>query len=429
MENIKNVNKILLIILIIEILIGGSGKIFNIPIRIGILGIALILTIINILKYKYKIPKNLLLSISCLWVYSIMWVVIGILKGNNFKYALEDITNFFCIIYIVIILIFTEYKKNNFIKIINILKVCMIILSIITIALFIGSYIGNYIGINVGGELEKFNNATNYGVITGGIYGMKFARVYFINGIFMQVALPFFIYDILNKNRLKDYIFTIIILLGIFSSSTRGYWLGAVVVLFLMILLNKKEKRIKIIKLIFITVIICSPIFTTDFFKIQVLGRITSITNFSTDASNDIRRIQINYMGEEIKENPILGSGFGSNLNKYTEATGLDGRRFEVYYLELVYKTGILGFLILVIILLLSIYRIFKDVILNDSIIEENKEIMIGLVSGSISVLITGITNPYMQGSIGIFIISIMFSGYIILVNDKKIDINKEIIN
>lgn len=422
MSKNKFVN-ILLFIMIIEIFLGGSGKIFNIPIRIGLLLIMLITTLIYIVKYKPEIPKNLIIGIFALWMYCACWVILGVINGNNILHSLNDVTNFFSIIYIVIILVITKSNKKAFKLIISNLKICMLVLSIVTIILFVGSYIGTFFDINIGSMLEWFNNNTNYGIITGALYNFKFARVYFVGGIFMQVSLAFFIYDILNKNRVRDYIYTVIILLGIFSSSTRGYWIGAVIVILMMIIMTNKKQKIRIAKVLLVVSVIFSPIVFTPFFKNEVINRVISVSDFSKDVSNQTRTIQIEYMMDKIKEKPVLGSGFGANLTEYEVETGLSGRQFEVYYLELVYKTGILGMLILLSIFLIPFYFMFKNVIFNENILDEDKELLKALVIGGVSAIITGITNPYMQGTVGIFIIVLMICGYFI-VNENTEKIN-----
>ena len=413
--NTEKIYEIFIYLMVIEIFLGGSGKINNIPLRMLIMIFMFGFASIKIIK-GVEIPKGLIISLIILFGYSFIWIIIGVVKGNVLKFAIDDITNFIALIYIPILLIVHE-KKRVFINIIKILKISMLILSSITTILFILSYILIHNNIDFIAVLEKFNNDTNYGLITGSLYNFKFARLYFSNGLFMQFSLAFFIYDVLNYGRKRDYLNCLIILAGIFSSSTRGYWIGAAIVIFMLIILVNKIQRKKLFKIIMVCLVISSPIMFTKTFKTEVIDRIVSITNFSEDPSNKIRTIQINSMLTEIEKQPLIGAGFGADLVEYQAKTGLSGRFFELYYLELIYKTGILGFSIILIILFKRLYHMFKEIILKENNNNKNKEeyeYAVAMTVGVISCLITGLTNPYMQGTIGIFTISCFSASYYI---------------
>lgn len=421
--NVEKIYEIFIYIMVIEIFLGGSGKLYNIPWRMMIIVFMFIFASIKIINGS-ELPKGLIIGLCIIFSYSFAWILIGFIKGNSLKAGVDDITNFIALIYIPILLVVSE-KRRVFINIIKILKVSMIILASLTIILFLSSYILRFINIDVGAILEEFNKKTNYGLITGALYNFKFARVYFMNGLFMQFSLVFFIYDILNYGRKRDYLRTLIILLGVFSSSTRGYWIGAAIVILLLIFLVNKIQRKKLFKIVIICLIVSSPIMFTKVFKTEVIDRIISITDFSEDTSNKVRNIQINSMLTEIKKDILIGDGFGANLIEYQEKTGLSGRNFEVYYLELIYKTGIVGFLIISSILCKQFYCMFKDIILNKSNVEKDREYSVALTIGVISCFITGLTNPYMQGTIGIFTVSCFSAGYFIFnENTKYIKLN-----
>ena len=422
--NFEKIYEFSLYIMVIEIFLGGSGKVYNVPWRMMMMIFMVVLASIKIIKGTV-VPKNLICGLGILWTYCIIWIFIGLVEGNLLKDGISDVTNFIALVYIPIIVL-VQNKKDMFNKIIKILKITMLILSSITIILFLGSYCLRVVDINVGAFLEAFNKETNYGVITGGLYNLKFARVYFMNGLFMQFSLVFFIYDILNYGRKRDYINTLIILLGIFSSSTRGYWVGAGVVIILMLILVNKIQRKKLFNILVICLVISSPIMFTSTFKTEIVDRVISITDFSKDTSNKVRNIQISSMIKKIKEKPLIGSGFGANLEEYQEKTGLNGRHFEVYYLELIYKTGLLGVLIIISIGFKQFYCMFNNIIFNKNIIKKDKESAIAVTIGVIACLVTGITNPYMQGTIGIFTITCFSAGYFIFNNGTQyINLNK----
>ena len=141
--------------------------------------------------------------------------------------------------------------------------------------------------------------------------------------------------------------------------------------------------------------------------KELILDRLFSITDFENDISNNIRSIQIECLNEEIKKHPIIGGGFGSSLTNYEKITGRDGLNVEVYYLELLYKTGIIG-IIVILYLLLTIFIKTYRLILNNYLYDDDKQLLNAWMISVISVIIVGISNPYMKGAFGVFILDML---------------------
>lgn len=406
----KNYNSkipIILLVIFTELIIGGLGRLFYFPLRISLFIFAFIYALLYAYKKKIVIPRYIILGILSLFLYCLSGVLIGVFRGNSLNISLKDITNFISILYVIVFIICINYDRNILYKLIKLFRLYVFCLSIVTISIFIWSYFAKYLGIDAIQTLVNFKEKTNYGFITGWLYDMKFARVYFANGIYMQISLSLVISDILKFKEKKYYIEAMILMLAIFSSGTRGYWLGSFLVIVMHFIIAKNINKFKLIKIGITILLILIPLLIIVPEKELILDRLFSITDFENDISNNIRSIQIECLNEEIKKHPIIGGGFGSSLTNYEKITGRDGLNVEVYYLELLYKTGIIG-IIVILYLLLTIFIKTYRLILNNYLYDDDKQLLNAWMISVISVIIVGISNPYMKGAFGVFILDML---------------------
>ena len=205
----KNYNSkipIILLVIFTELIIGGLGRLFYFPLRISLFIFAFIYALLYAYKKKIVIPRYIILGILSLFLYCLSGVLIGVFRGNSLKISLKDITNFISILYVIVFIICINYDRNILYKLIKLFRMYVFCLSIVTISIFIWSYFAKYLGIDAIQTLVNFKEKTNYGFITGWLYDMKFARVYFANGIYMQISLSLVISDILKFKEKKYYI-------------------------------------------------------------------------------------------------------------------------------------------------------------------------------------------------------------------------------
>ena len=123
------------------------------------------------------------------------------------------------------------------------------------------------------------------------------------------------------------------------------------------------------------------------------------------------------YLGEKIKEKPIAGWGFGAQLTEYKDfmiennMPAVDDSNFELYYIELIYKTGILGgifffgYIIYKFIQLLMLLFKYK-------LAEKDEQVLVAWSIAFISFFVSGITNPYLASLCGFFVF--VFESYIL---------------
>ena len=430
--NIKNndINKVynyLVIVIFYELILGGLGKLFGLPIRNTLFIIGVLATLYMMYKDKVRIEKTYIISIVVFIVYVIYGSLIGIINGNSLRDIFSDANSFLGIIYLILLV---NYFKEDFKKINNFLDIVInasTVVAIITIGLFFFSRIYLPEDVSIISKYMELNRKLNYGLITGLVNSNNYARVYLFNGIFMQVAAMILMVRLLSKSnnsQLYSAIKLLILLIGIFVSNTRGFWLGTGVgIVFLVIyyLLKRKQLNFSIKKnlivllllLVFVSLLpltVKKPAGGISSGTESAKDRLESIVDFEENISNKVRAIQMRFLGEKIKEKPILGFGFGAHIHEYPEymkannLQSVNSSNFEFYYVELIFKTGFLG------IIYLFGYLIYKFMQLVIILVKyrlghEDEQILAAWTIASLSFLSASVTNPYLANLSGIFIL------------------------
>ena len=76
---------------------------------------------------------------------------------------------------------------------------------------------------------NNLNSKLQYGFISGLVMSNNYARVYLYNGIFMQLAAAIMFIKLFNKDKnVFGIVKLAILLVGIYVSNTRGFWLGTI---------------------------------------------------------------------------------------------------------------------------------------------------------------------------------------------------------
>ena len=165
---------------------------------------------------------------------------------------------------------------------------------------------------------------------------------------------------------------------------SRGGWIGFAFGIFVFILLV--EKRLLLLPI---------PAAIGGLFILPdaILNRLMSILNFA-DSSNDYRIRMWKFTLEVIRDNWLVGVGFGHL--PFREAFGRYTRTMVTYhahntYLETMAEMGILGFIVFISFLfVLFKYTIKKLIKGND---EYTKIITAGILSGLAAVLVQGLVE------------------------------------
>ena len=421
-DTIRSIFNVVTILIFIEFVLGGLGHVFGLPIRKGLFVVGILFSIYMIFREKIKIEKVFLIPIIVVCIYLAYGSIIGLINRNSLGDIFSDVNSFLGIIYILLLIAYVKGRNENIDKIINVFVNCAVIVAIMTITLFFVSriYLPNNLEIIV--TYNNLNSKLEYGFISGLVMSNNYARVYLYNGIFMQLAAAIMFIKLFNKDKnVFGIVKLAILLVGIYVSNTRGFWLGTIgVVVISMIYYLWRFKKfnltlrnivIALIPLILVSVIIpktivaVSPEQNLPNSSGSIKDRIESISDFENDESNKVRAIQLKFLVNRIKEKPILGWGFGAHIEEYPQymidnnLQPVSSTSFELYYIELLFKTGIIG------ILIFFGYLVFNFVKLI-------------VLIGTMSILASSITNPYIAG-LSVFFVLVM-EVYLIQLYDLK---------
>ncbi len=202
-------------------------------------------------------------------------------------------------------------------------------------------------------------------------------------------------------------------LLSVILSLSRSFWLGAVAGAFFFAGISIFKLRLSLAKLASLGGIIILMV-ALETGGLYLLSRGASgavsesvasrIGNPATEAAGYARLLQLPELFQEIKEAPLLGSGFGTvvtyssflpeRVTKSNPEGKITSYAFEWGYLDIWLKIGLVG----LIIYLLFIARIFR--LGMQSV--KGKMQNLGILSGLVALLILNITTPYLNHPLGI---------------------------
>jgi hypothetical protein len=413
MKNIK-LDSVMMYLIFTELILGGMGNLFGLPVRMVLFAVGILVAAYYYFKREVVIKKRTIFYVMAILIYAVYGSVLGLIRGNNIKDILSNANVFVTILYVFVFIILINGNKEKIKSLINMFIVYNSILGVIVYVVFKWSF---FVLLNGGYPvpfLEHFETTTRYGLITGLIYSNTYARVYIGNGIFMQVALAICLIRLAYKSKIKFFSFEniniLFIVMGIIATGTRGYWLGVgVVAILILFFIRKTSKKVLSINLFFVLLCVLIAFTNVTFgtertsFIDNVVNRAQSSGEFSqAEISNSVRSIQTRHLTQGIKNHVILGSGFGARIEGYNKETGRNSLNYELYYLELLFKTGILGMLLLFLgfgHMMYSAYIVGKN-----QCSKEDGIILKGWTLGFISAGFSSATNPYFAGAHGFFI-------------------------
>lgn len=204
------------------------------------------------------------------------------------------------------------------------------------------------------------------GVVKFGILNVIFNHPV-TGGTFFSIA--FIITDLLKGS----YIGLGIILLNIIFTKTRG----ALLLVIIYFLISKSNYIIRFIKIIFLSIVTLFVIEMSGFFSFSSFF-LEKYSGKNLDITTGRSKLWgLSY--EKFKENPILGVGH-SNLIENLSDYGLPGNLHNTY-LDFLFSTGIVSFILILIFLILSIFQMMK---------KKNRKYRIKEISIVLSLLIMG---------------------------------------
>lgn len=261
-------------------------------------------------------------------------------------------------------------------------------------------------------------------------------RLYLGSGIYLQVGLALTVWGILQDPR-RGWLWVVyaVLIVDVIATYTRGFWLGTALAVGLVLVLAARDWRrpVMIVVATFLLLAALTGAGRVVGFSLPdyVLSRSASLfeqpdvtpgasasrgprasppegtvvgggasTDESGQFSNLVRATQTRVLLGHIAERPILGHGFGAIARDYPYAQIFS---YELAFLDLAYKTGIVGVLVYLsypLRLLLDAVRArFRGLRVAAGVQPREMAVVVAIL---VSVLAVGATNPYILAAFGL---------------------------
>lgn len=390
----KKINQLLLSVILLELMIGGSGRfleIGSITARMVLYVFALIYSLF--LLFRIESIKKKYIYWSIVWLSLLaFYSLLGLFNNAELELIFEDFKQ---LSYFPMIVFFSLVINNyhNVIKVTHLIKLSAVILLAIYFAVLLALQLG-FINFN---DLYNFLSESDQFAFRGDIEIGFFYRGFIV----LCIGLFFF----LLENKISSKIISFLLFIGIILTFTRGFIYSTImIILAYFAYLNLKKKNL--ITLIFWIILpsVIAPIFFSWF--LGALG--------SKEESDSIRIEAIQQVLGDI--NPIslfIGHGFG---------TGVPIRpiHMEISYLEIFHKQGLLGLIIWASILFILIFNFQRACRYKNNMIARS------FFLSSIFVFLQSVSNPYINNPIGMSIIIISMVCLDVLSNNSALENNYE---
>lgn len=383
---------ILAIIIIIELVLGGSGRLVSfgtfISLRYVLVFIAIIYYIFFIFKNNLNIRINIFFKpIIIFLIFYFISIANGLIRGYDVGNVIKSSQGFYYIFMILPFSVFIDNKKkaNQAIEIIINSAVILGVIALITYTLFSIS-IGNY------SIITKWLDKFNYGYISIR-YGLP--AVFFKATPYLIIAfnIELFKYINITERSYKSIFKMTILFLAILVTMSMGAWISLFFGGILCIFLSNRKKNIVTIFTVLIVVILVYFLFS------DYIGKVLELRISSNDSSYIIKNNQFRILIKTWLNNFLIGNGFGIKLNFMTQLGYREMINFELFWIQLLVNMGLLGFIAYLNIIVKSIVESKK---ISRFLSGFEKINLKGCNIGLITLCIISSVNPFLNNPIGI---------------------------
>ncbi len=420
-----------LAIIFIELFIGSKGYLFYfsandlvISIRIAlwlvVLSVWLAKFLIKILRKKEInfVHSQILPYFFVLFAFLLWGLVNGFLNHHQFNNLFFDFNGwlYFLLLFPLLDLAY-EKRTKLFSLLFSVMIAAIIWLSIKTLFLL---FIFSHSLTGLASPLYRWVRTSGVGEITQ--MPANFYRIFFQSHIFYlpSLFLVLLFWRSAMSRRQKIILFFIfsLLLAIIFVSLSRSNWVGLAVgwlVYSFWLIYNRNWRNFwqnnltltgavfLALALIFIVVKFPYPAPKVNFSPTLISERASQVTS---EAGVSSRWALLPVLWAEIKKTPILGQGFGTTVTYYSSDPRVlshspDGRyttyAFEWGWLDIWLKLGIFGLISYLLLLAVIFGQIFKLLKTN-----QEKEWILGLFLGLVSIAAVNFFSPYLNHPLGI---------------------------
>lgn len=372
------------VFVLLELFLLGSGQIIKYhSLTLRMANFILLNIFCFILFRKEKIKHEYLIMLYIYMALLVFSSIIGFVNGATFEAVFYDVKPLLFFIYLIpfSFLIKTEPDIERVIRIIKISAIILAILYFVYLLIYLVYPIIRFSFL----PLE----------INGEVFFRGTGPFIFYKGFFFMMISVFLI----NKQTKTDKFILILLLVAVFLTLTRGFYLALVTPFIIMGLINLiSSMKIKLQNLILLIL-----------FFVLLAAFLPTILNFIGDksASDSVRMETVNKVNEAITPlSLVIGHGFGV-------VAGVNRVHFEVSYSEILHKQGIIGLVLWMLPLIYCFKKLIKD---KASVLDKRFFLAV------LSVYIISLTNPFINNPLGLSIIVISIISMDILYQRDKID-------
>lgn len=400
-KDYRNQNKLsfLAIIIVIELVLGGSGRLITFgsffSIRYILFFITLLYFILNCIFNNYRIKKNMFYFDIIMFFYVFTFAIAnGIISGYEIVDVIKSSQGYlYLLIYFPISLLIDNKQKSK--QIFRIIINCAIVLSLVSITIFVIYYF----------------DSTKYSVFTPILDKLDYGYIAYRGGLpavflktspFIAISFVLLLVHYINLKIERNLVNTLklsILLFGIIVTMSMGIWIGTSVGILLTILLAKGKNKVFGLAII-ILLMGFAYYLSSDYISASITNRLSS-----NDSSFIIKLDQFFMLVKNWVNRLIFGNGFGIEITFLTELGKRTMINFELFWLQLLVNMGLIGFIIYLKIFIKSIYYSFKK---NNAISFKDTLHIKSLIIGLVVLVIISSVNPFLNNPIGI--------GYLVIV-------------
>lgn len=340
--------------------------------------VLLLLLIIKALSSLKKINNTIITFYLSGLIITSIYIIIGSPKSSAPLEAANQAVLIYAITPLLWIIIST-YIVDKF-SIINVWKISIIYSILACFLVFIAVWLFDNGRIDI---LELIIDNPNKNLTSDGIIEVKlhvYGSMIFLFPAIMQTFKLF-------RFKIFFYVIVLLFLLTSFVSGREALMLSFLIGLFLFFVFNQNKKYIlQIIMIFFIVVILDFILVKFDINSSRIVDAfITKINNGGESARSE----QFVELYKGVNEN-IFGAGHGVGVSYIRSFTY--PWRYEILPLALIFRVGIIGFIIYILPFIYSVTKFFKLYRMSHLNIIDRF-----MFSGLISIVIASFTNPYLE--------------------------------
>lgn len=365
--------------LIVEMaLFGPIGiNIFEIPVRKALMGMLIASSLVPLLTRKATDLWQLWLLIGIV-VFLLVWgIVVPLANGVRLSMSVAEMQPIVAILLLFpFFYLFLEYGPDPYLKT---LKISSVIMASVVILFYL---LTNVFGLTaIGYDLREFYyalNDTDFGIYIGLLPDGSF-RLMLINFIIFPIMVSYYTWHRINAPMVALFAF------ATFATGTRAF-LGVAVLVIGVALIRRKP--------ILAAPAIAIASYLGAFYVFQ--NSELRIFDFTSDfTSTSARYSQFFSLMALFDSQPILGAGLGSSAGviRSLEAP----YSYELTYVALLAKLGILGSSVVVVGTLLWVRRLTQD--------NPDRLSILTLIAG---IILMTATNPYLINLVGMTIVAVL---------------------